>query len=300
MEAPITRKAFKRKVHEALFETSTPVGRFFDFVLLILIILSIIIVILETVPTIEHDYRRILIGLEWMLTIVFTLEYALRIYTAHFPWRYVRSFYGIVDLISVIPTYLGLFIVGSHSLSIIRALRLLRVFRIFKLTKYMSQGQMIIEALKASRTKISVFMFFILLMVCIFGSTMYIVEANAGSGFDSIPRGIYWAIVTLTTVGYGDISPVTPLGQFMASLIMIAGYAVLAVPTGIVTAEMTKVAIADEVEAVMGEAVEAIAVEAAVAVEAAIAAGQECDRCGEAGNLAVARFCMRCGERLQA
>lgn len=270
---------FKRKLHQALFETNTPVGRIFDVVLLILIILSILIVILETVPVIEQDYRRVLIGLEWMLTIVFTLEYALRIYTANFSWRYIRSFYGMVDLISVLPTYIGLFLVGTHSLSIIRALRLLRVFRIFKLTKYLSQGEMIIEALKASRTKISVFMFFILLMVCIFGSVMYIVEANADSGFDSIPRGIYWAIVTLTTVGYGDISPATPLGQFMASLIMIAGYAVLAVPTGIVTAELTKVNKEADLEAAAEE-------------------GPNCGRCGEVEHRPAARFCWRCGERM--
>lgn len=279
MEAPITRKEFRRKVHEVLFETSTPLGRFFDLVLLGLIILSMLIVIVETIPTIEQEYRQVLIVLEWMLTIAFTLEYALRIYTANFPWRYVRSFYGIIDLVSIIPTYLGLFLAGSHSLSIIRALRLLRVFRILKLTKYLSQGELIIEALKSSRTKISVFMFFILLMVCIFGSVMYIVEGNAGSGFDSIPRSIYWAIVTLTTVGYGDISPTTPLGQLMASLIMIAGYAVLAVPTGIVTAEMTKVS----------ETVDA---------EIAAEEGRECGRCGETDNKPVARYCMRCGEKL--
>lgn len=281
MEAPITKQEFRRKVHKALFETDTTVGRVFDRILLVLIILSIFIVILETVPAIEQDYRRVLIVLEWMLTIAFTLEYALRIYTANFPWRYIRSFYGIVDLISVLPTYLGLFIVGSHSLSIIRALRLLRVFRIFKLTKYLSQGEMIIEALKASRTKISVFMFFILLMVCIFGSIMYIVEDGAGSGFDSIPRGIYWAIVTLTTVGYGDISPTTPLGQLMASLIMIAGYAVLAVPAGIVTAEMSKVNKEADIEAAAEE-------------------GPNCSRCGEVEHRPNGRFCWRCGERLES
>ncbi len=268
-------KKFKKRVHEALFETSTTIGRIFDYILLGLIILSIIIVIFETVPSIQIKYRSVLIFLEWMLTIVFTAEYILRIYTANFPVRYIKSFYGIVDLISIIPTYLGLFIVGSHSMSIVRALRLLRVFRIFKLTKYLSQGEMIIAALKESRTKISIFMFFILLMVCIFGSLMYIIEGGENSGFDSIPRGIYWAIVTLTTVGYGDISPSTTLGQFMASLIMISGYAVLAVPTGIVSAEMVK-----------------------VSEEAKDADKKECDRCGELDNLKHARFCHRCGERL--
>lgn len=277
---PTAKQLFRKKLHEALFETATPTGRIVDLVLLLLIVLSVFIVVFETVPVIEQDYRRVLIWLEWMLTIVFTLEYGLRIYTANFPWRYVRSFYGMVDLIAVLPTYIGLFIVGSHSLSIIRVLRLLRIFRIFKLTKYLSQGQMIIDALKASRTKISVFMFFILLMVCIFGSIMYIVEEGSGAGFDSIPRGIYWAIVTLTTVGYGDISPVTPLGQLMASLIMIAGYAVLAVPTGIVTAEMARVS--EQVDA-----------------EIAAEEGNECTRCGELENLPVARYCMRCGERME-
>ncbi len=268
-------KRFRKRVHEALFETNTAVGRLFEIILLGLIILSIIIVIFETVPSIQKEYRSVLIFLEWMMTIVFTAEYILRIYTANFPWRYVKGFYGIVDLISIIPTYLGLFIVGSHSMSIVRALRLLRVFRIFKLTKYLSQGQMIVDALKASRTKISIFMFFVLLMVCIFGSLMYIIEGGADSGFDSIPRGIYWAIVTLTTVGYGDISPTTTLGQFMASIIMISGYAVLAVPTGIVSAEMVKA----------GE-------------ETNAPDTKECTRCGEPGNLEHARYCLRCGEKL--
>ncbi|MGB3548506.1 MAG: ion transporter [Saprospiraceae bacterium] len=277
------KQTFKRRLHAVLFETNTVVGRIFEIVLMMLIILSVLVVIIETVPTIEHDYRRVLIFIEWVLTVVFTLEYALRIYTARHPWRYVTGFYGLVDLISIIPTYLGLFIVGSHSMSIVRALRLLRVFRIFKLTKFLSQGNMIMDALKASRTKISVFMFFILLMVCIFGSLMYIVEAGAGSGFDSIPRGIYWAIVTLTTVGYGDISPITPLGQLMASLIMIAGYAVLAVPTGIVSAEMVKVKEALEDE------------ETAAALP-----DHTCNRCGEEEHLGQARYCWRCGENLLA
>lgn len=266
-------RQFKKKVHVALFETNTAVGRMFDIIILGMIILSIVIVIFETVPSIQQQYRSALIFLEWVLTIAFTAEYILRIYTANFRWRYIKSFYGIVDLISVIPTYLGLFIVGSHSMSIVRALRLLRVFRIFKLTKYLSQGEMIVSALKESRTKISIFMFFIMLMVCIFGSLMYIIEGNANSGFDSIPRGIYWAIVTLTTVGYGDISPTTTLGQLMASIIMISGYAVLAVPTGIVSAEMVKV-VEDNKPSI------------------------ECTRCGEPDNVEHARYCLRCGERL--
>ncbi len=270
MSKKVKKQSFKQRVHQVLFESNTGIGKVFEVVLLGMIILSVLVVIIETVPAIQQEYRQMLIWLEWILTIAFTIEYILRIYTARRPWGYIKSFYGIVDLISVIPTYLGLLIVGTHSISIVRALRLLRVFRIFKLTKHLSQGDMIIDALKASRSKISIFMFFILLMVCIFGSIMYIIEGDSGSGFDSIPHSIYWAIVTLTTVGYGDISPVTPLGQFIASLIMISGYAVLAVPTGIVSAEM--------------------------AIVIKEGKPKECLRCGETDNKEKARYCHKCGE----
>jgi voltage-gated potassium channel len=231
----------REKIHEIIFETGTKEGKFFDIALLICITISVFAVILETVPDYQAKYSTFFTVLEWSLTIVFTIEYALRLYAVRKPIKYATSFFGIVDLISIIPTYLSFFLVGSQSLMAVRALRLLRVFRIFKLTQFMSQSSMIKQALLASRAKIFVFVFFIVIMVSIFGSLMYLIEGAAGSGFDSIPRSIYWAIVTLTTVGYGDIAPSTPLGQFLASLIMISGYAIIAVPTGIVTAEALKV-----------------------------------------------------------
>lgn len=196
-------------------------------------------VMLESVPSINHEYRQLLHIMEWLITIVFSIEYLLRIYVVKKPIRYIFSFYGIIDLLAVLPTYLSLIIVGSHSLVVIRAIRLLRVFRILKLSRYTVAGQNLTRALRSSREKIFVFLFFIINIVIIVGTLMYLIEGPE-HGFNSIPSSIYWAIVTMTTVGYGDISPETPLGQFIASLVMIAGYAIIAVPTGIVTAEMMK------------------------------------------------------------
>lgn len=228
----------REKLHEIIFEAETPEGKLFDIVLLIMIFLSIVIVMIETIPGISQDFKNILFVAEWVITLFFTIEYILRLYCVYNPVKYAKSLFGIIDLISILPSYLVFFFPGAHSLMIVRGLRLLRVFRIFKLDNFLHQGNMILSALKASQPKISVFMFFILLVVCIFGSVMYLVEHNVNEGFDSIPRAIYWCIVTITTVGYGDISPVTSLGQFIASLIMITGYAVIAVPTGIVTSAL--------------------------------------------------------------
>ncbi len=194
---------------------------------------------LESVPFIRQNNRQVLKIFEWAITLIFTVEYVLRVLIVKKPLRYVFSFYGIIDFLAVIPTYFGLFIVGSHSLVVIRVLRLLRIFRILKLTRYTQAGRNLGRAMWASREKISVFIFFVITLVVIIGTVIYLVEGEA-NGFSSIPRGIYWAIVTLTTVGYGDISPQTPLGQFLASIVMIMGYAIIAVPTGIVTAEMIK------------------------------------------------------------
>ncbi len=230
----------KAEIHRIIFEADTPAGKLFDVVLLILIFLSVVTVMLETVPGYQDEYGKFFVFLEWVFTIVFTIEYILRLYCVYRPMKYATSFYGIVDFISILPTYLSIFLAGSHSFMLVRGLRLLRVFRIFKLTQFMSQGQVIMSALKASKAKVAVFMFFILIMVSIFGSLMYLIEGSTNKGFDSIPRSIYWAIVTLTTVGYGDIAPATPLGQFLSSIIMISGYAVIAVPTGIVSSEVIK------------------------------------------------------------
>ena len=227
----------KQKLYEIIFEADTRPGKIFDVALLVIILLSVVLVMLESVPGIRQSHREILVILEWAITLIFTIEYFVRIAVVRKSWKYIFSFYGIIDLLSVLPTYLSLILVGSQSLIVIRMLRLLRVFRILKLTRYTDAGHTLGRAIWASREKISVFIFFVTILVVIIGTIMYLVEGEA-SGFTSIPVSIYWAIVTLTTVGYGDISPATALGQFLASFVMIMGYAIIAVPTGIVTAEM--------------------------------------------------------------
>ena len=229
----------RQKLYEIIFEADTPAGKLFDVVLLIVILISVALVMIESVPTIRIEHRSLLKTMEWIITGIFTIEYFLRIIIIRKPLRYIFSLYGIIDFLSVIPTYVGLFIVGSHSLVVIRILRMLRVFRILKITRYTQAGRSLARALWASREKIGVFIFFVAVLVVVIGTVMYIIEGEE-HGFTSIPRGIYWAIVTLTTVGYGDISPQTPLGQFVASIVMIMGYAIIAVPTGIVTAEIIK------------------------------------------------------------
>ncbi len=237
----------KEKIHEIIFEADTKAGKWFDVILLILIVASVLVVTMETVKGLQVKYGAIFILLEWIFTIFFTIEYVLRIYTIAKPSKYIFSFYGIIDLLAILPLYLSFFFVASKHLIIIRVMRLLRVFRIFKLGNFLSHGNVIVDSLKASRAKITVFMYFISLSVIVFGAFMYMLEGQHNDGFDSIPRGIYWAIVTLTTVGYGDIAPITPLGQFMASCIMILGYAVIAVPTGIISAEMVNTMKSEEV-----------------------------------------------------
>ena len=227
----------REKLYEIIFEADTPYGKLFDVALLIIILISVALVMLESVPSIRNNYQSSLRIMEWIITGIFTVEYILRIAIIRRPLRYIFSFYGIIDFLSVIPTYIGLFIVGSHHLVVIRILRMLRIFRILKLTRYTQAGRSLARAIWASREKISVFIFFVIVLVVVVGTIMYIIEGEE-HGFTSIPSGIYWAIVTLTTVGYGDISPETPMGQFMASIVMIMGYAIIAVPTGIVTAEI--------------------------------------------------------------
>lgn len=233
---------FRRELYTIIFEADTPAGKLFDVILLIAILASVIVVMLETVPGYTEDHHKMFLILEWIFTIFFSIEYIVRIYTVQSPRKYMTSFYGVVDFLSILPTYLSLFFVGSQSFMIVRALRLLRVFRIFKLGNFLIEGEMIMKALKQSRDKILVFTFFILVMVTIFGSIVYFIESTFVGGspaFTSIPKSIYWAIVTITTVGYGDIAPATTLGQFISSIIMLMGYAVIAVPTGIVTTEIS-------------------------------------------------------------
>jgi len=234
----IKRNRTKERLHEIIFGAETPEGKLFDIILLICIFASVLIVILETVPTLKDEYRNVFIALEWIFTIIFTLEYLLRIYVVYRPRKYIFSFYGIVDVISIIPTYLSFFIAGSQQLLVIRALRLMRIFRIFKLGNFLIHARSIMNAMQKSMPKIAVFLSFVLVLVTIIGAIMHLIEADVNPSFDSIPRSIYWAIVTLTTVGYGDITPVTTVGQFLSAVVMLLGYAILAVPTGIVSSEI--------------------------------------------------------------
>ena len=211
-------------------------GKLFDIILLIIILYSVIIVMLESVPRIDTEYHSFLNISEWVVTILFSIEYIVRIIIAKRPRKYISSFFGVIDLLSTIPKYLSFFLVGSQYFTALRALRLLRVFRILKLVRYVGESNRLIRALRASRTKIFIFVFFMLIISVLLGTLMYLIEGPE-NGFHSIPHSVYWTIVTLTTVGYGDVSPGTGLGQFIASLVMIIGYGIIAVPTGIVTAE---------------------------------------------------------------
>jgi len=223
-----------------IFEADTPGGKLFDVALIVAIVLSVLVVMLDSVASFHDRFGSTLYGLEWAFTIAFSVEYALRLYTVGKPLKYATSFLGIIDLLAIAPTYLSLFFAGAHYAAVIRVIRVLRVFRILKLAQYVSESNVIALALYASRRKITVFLFGVSTLVVVLGSFMYVIEGRE-SGFTSIPESVYWAIVTLTTVGYGDISPITPLGKAVASLVMILGYSIIAVPTGIVTAEIAQV-----------------------------------------------------------
>ncbi|WOC40231.1 ion transporter [Polaribacter sp. HL-MS24] len=239
MNSRTKKTSWKDRLHEIIYEADTKEGKLFDVVLLIAIIASVILVMLESVESFDTKYHSYLDISEWMITILFSLEYILRIISIKKPFKYIFSFYGLIDLLSTIPKYLSLIFIGSHHLVALRALRLLRVFRILKLTRYIGASNNLIIALKASKAKIAVFLFFVVIVCIILGTIMYMIEGEE-NGFTSIPRAVYWAIVTLTTVGFGDIAPQTPLGQLIASTIMILGYGIIAIPTGIVSSEMTK------------------------------------------------------------
>lgn len=226
----------RQKIYIVIYGSNTVAGRLFDLILLAIILLSVLLVMLESVEKLDAKYHSFIIISEWIITISFTLEYLLRILCNKKPLTYIFSFYGVVDLISILPMYLSFFIPGSRMLSVIRALRLLRLFGILNLVHFTGQESQLKLAIKASRTKIIVFVYFVLIVSILLGAVMYVIEGKE-SGFTSIPTSIYWCIVTLTTVGYGDIAPVTTLGQIIASCIMIMGYGIIAVPTGIVTAE---------------------------------------------------------------
>jgi voltage-gated potassium channel len=232
-----TKVTWRNKLHNTIYESNTAAGKIFDTALLALIILSIAVVMLDSIQSYHQRYGRIFYIAEWTFTILFTLEYILRLVSIKKPLLYITSFFGVIDLLAILPSYLSVFFIGAQSLLVLRALRLLRVFRIFKLTHFLTEIDFLKAALSTSLKKITIFMLVVLFTVIILGSIMYLIE-NGENGFASIPDSIYWAIVTITTVGYGDIAPVTPVGKFIASIMMFIGYGIIAVPTGIVTNEM--------------------------------------------------------------
>lgn len=267
-------RGWRSRAHEIIFESDTPAGKAFDVLLILAILSSIVVVMLESVEGLEERHESLLVGLEWGFTVLFTVEYGLRLGCVGRPRRYAMSFFGVVDLLAILPAYLSLIVPGTQALAVIRTLRILRVFRVLKLANYVHESESMWRALVASRRKIEVFVSTVLMLVVIFGSVMHLIEGPE-NGFTSIPRGVYWAIVTLTTVGYGDLAPQTDLGQAVASFIMILGYGIIAVPTGIVTAQFTRA----ELE---GKAV----------------SGQACPACGQGGHASDAGYCKYCGTKL--
>lgn len=262
--------SLRARLNAVIFEADTPAGKAFDVALLAAIVASILVVMLSSVAGYQLRYGRLLAALEWGFTGLFSLEYLLRIYSADRRWRYLVSFYGLVDLLAVLPSYLGLFLGGAQPFLVVRSLRLLRVFRVLKLVYFLEEAEALARALRASRAKITVFLLAVIALVLIIGSVMYVIEGPA-SGFDNIPVSVYWAIVTLTTVGFGDITPQTPLGRLLSSVVMILGYGIIAVPTGIVTSELSRTGRQDR---------------------------RICPACQQRGHAADAAFCRRCGAKL--
>jgi voltage-gated potassium channel len=235
------RHPWRKTLHEVIFEADTPAGKWFDVILIFSILCSVAVVMLESIASVRHAHGELLRGLEWIFTVLFSIEYLLRIVCVGKPVRYMKSFFGLADLAAILPTYLSQVVPGSQFMIVIRLLRVLRIFRVLKLVQYLAEASILIQALRASRRKITVFLFTVLTLVVILGSLIYIIE-DESAGFTSIPRSIYWAIVTLTTVGYGDISPQTASGQALAALIMILGFSIIAVPTGIMSLEIARAA----------------------------------------------------------
>ena len=267
------RKEWQLQLHEVIFEADTPAGKTFDVALMVCIVLSVLAVMLESVTEIEERWGFELRVLEWVFTALFSLEYVLRLLSVRVPRAYARSFFGIVDLLAVLPTYLSIFLAGSHTLIVVRTLRLVRVFRVFKLTRYLSEAHALWAALRATRARITVFLVVVTILVVIIGAAMYLIEGNADSGFTSIPRSVYWAIVTMTTVGYGDIAPQTFLGQTLAAGVMILGYSIIIVPIGVFSVEI-------------------------VAARGREIGAQTCTDCGGEGHDTDAAYCKHCGAKL--
>lgn len=262
----------KNRLYEIIFEADTPAGKLFDVLLFIAIMVSVALTMLNSVHSIRVSHGALLLPLNAAFTVLFTIEYILRLYCARHPVRYARSFFGAVDLLALLPVYIGLFIPSTRFLDVIKVLRMLRIFRVLKMAQYVGEADLVMNALIASRRKIGIFVIAVMTIVVILGSLMYIIEGEA-NGFTSIPRSVYWAIVTLTTVGYGDISPQTPIGQALAACIMIIGYSIIAVPTGIITAEFGLSAARQK-------------------------NARKCNACGHAMHDADATYCKQCGVAL--
>jgi len=269
----IPQEGWRKKLFIIMYRSDTPGGKLFDILLLVFIIASIIVVFVDSVSLVHARHAQSLFILEWSFTILFAIEYCLRILCVKNKWKYIFSLMGIIDLMAILPTFFSLLYIGSQYLLVVRSLRLLRVFRIFKLWHYIDEGKFIIKALYNSYRKINIFLLFIVIVVIIVGSIMYLIEGGK-NGFSSIPDSIYWAVVTITTVGYGDISPVTPVGKLLATLLMLCGYSIIAVPTGIVTSEMAKVSKRSKEEIT-------------------------CSRCGKGNHPDDARYCRICAEPLE-
>jgi voltage-gated potassium channel len=269
-EAAIDPSSLRQRVWRVIFGYDTPAGRAFDVVLLVLIVTSVLCVMLETVQWVREAYGSELLVAEWVFTLLFTAEYAVRLAVSRRPMRYARSFFGIVDLLSILPTYVSVLLPGTQSLLVIRAIRLLRIFRVLKLSRYLGEANVLATALRASGYKVTVFLGTVMVLITIVGTLMYLIE-GAEHGFTSIPRSLYWAIVTMTTVGYGDIAPGTTLGQILAGAVMLLGYSIIAVPTGIVSAEMVH----------------------------ATRSTLRCPSCSATIQGPVARFCHHCGTSLR-
>lgn len=264
--------SLRQRLYQIIYESDTPAGKWFDILLIVSILLSVVVVMLDSVNRISVQWRHVLSIAEWGFTVLFSIEYLLRIYSIRRASSYLFSFYGIVDFIAIVPAYLSLFVYDIQFLLIVRVLRILRIFRVLKLGRYISQVNILLRALNAGKIKVIVFLFFISTIVILFGSTMYLIEGPE-NGFTSIPRSIYWAIITLTTVGYGDITPKTDLGQALASFVMVMGYAIIAVPTGIFTAELSR-AIRED------------------------ASGRICPNCNKLGHDSDAKYCNACGAKI--
>jgi voltage-gated potassium channel len=269
---PADGAAWRKRWFQIIFGHHDRPGRVFDVILIIAIVASILVTMLDSVQGLHQRFGEMFLIAEWAFTLAFTVEYAVRLWVVRRPWRYARSFFGIVDLLSILPTYLSLVLVGSQYLLVIRALRILRIFRVLKLTRYVGEATLLWSALIRSRRKVLVFVSTFLTLVLIFGALMYLVEGPEG-GFTSIPESMYWAVVTMTTVGFGDITPHSPLGKMITSLIILVGYSIIVVPTGIFTAELAS-GIRDA------------------------RTRRRCEECGLAGHEVDARFCRHCGAKL--